>query len=146
VSVGASGPQKGVRAWAERRGRGSRRRARSLVRGGRGEGGADRGPTTQRERERARGTTARHLEERACEAENEEGRAGEETGADNSPALGNEREREESTVQSAADRRGPPVRGGRHAGARGWAWWADMGQNGFLLFSEFPNCFCFSFL
>jgi hypothetical protein len=67
--------------------------ARSLVHGGRGEGGTDRGGPRRRERERARGATARHLEERAREAGREEGRMGEETGADNSAPLGSERER-----------------------------------------------------
>jgi hypothetical protein len=74
------------------------------------------------------------------------GRTGEETGADSSAPLGSEREREESAGQSAADRRSPPVRGGRRVGACGWAWWANLGQNGFFLFPEFPNCFSISFL
>ena len=34
--------------------------------------------------------------------------------------------------ETGADRRGPPVRGGRHA--RDWAWWAGLGRNGFFLF------------
>jgi hypothetical protein len=64
--------------------------ARSLVHGGRGVGGADRGGTRRRERERARGTMARYLAERAREAERGERHADEETGVDNSAPLGNE--------------------------------------------------------
>jgi hypothetical protein len=41
-----------------------------------------------------------------------------------------------------ADRRGPPVRGDRSTGARGWP---GLGRIGFFLFPEFPNCFPFLF-
>jgi hypothetical protein len=49
--------------------------ARSLVHGGRGEGGADREGPRRREREGARGATAWRLAEQAREAKREEGRA-----------------------------------------------------------------------
>jgi hypothetical protein len=98
---------------------------------------------------RARGATARRLAKWARKAEREEGRAGEETDTDSLAPLGSEREREreESAGQSGADRRGPPVRDGRRAGAgaRDWAWWAGLGQIGFFLFPEFPNCYSISF-
>jgi hypothetical protein len=68
---------------------------RALIHGGRGEGGADRGGPQRRERGRARG--------------------GKETGADSLAPLA-ATGREESAGQSGADRRGPPVRGGRRAG------------------------------
>jgi hypothetical protein len=51
--------------------------------------------------------------------------------------------------QSAADRRGPPVRGGKRAGAgaRGLSWWAGLGQNGFFsFFLNFLIAFPFLFL
>jgi hypothetical protein len=53
--------------------------AHALVHGGRGEGGTDREGPRRRERkgERARGTTAQRLAERAREAEREERRGGE---------------------------------------------------------------------
>jgi hypothetical protein len=72
------------------------------------------------------------------------------TGADSLASLGSERarerEREEGVGQTGADRQGPPVKGGRQAGARGRAWWAGLGRIGFFLFPEFPNCFSISFL
>jgi hypothetical protein len=46
----------------------------------------------QRERKGALGATAQQLENRAHEAEREEGRTGEETSADMSAPLGSERE------------------------------------------------------
>jgi hypothetical protein len=66
--------------------------ARSLVHGGRGEGGVDREGPQRREREGARGATARRLVECAREAEREEGRAGGTAGADKLAPLGRERE------------------------------------------------------
>jgi hypothetical protein len=105
-----------------------------LVHGGREEGGADKGGPRRRERGRARGSTARRLANRTREAEREEGSAGEETGVDSLAPLGSEREGEESAGQSGADRRGPPVMGVRHAGARCWVWCAGLGRNGFFYF------------
>jgi hypothetical protein len=94
------------------------------------------------------GGMARRLAKWARKAEREEGRAGKETSADSLAPLGSEREREESVGQSGADRRGPPVRGGRRMGAiaRGWAWWASLGRFGFFHFPGISNCFLFPFL
>jgi hypothetical protein len=105
----------------------------------------------ERERERAHGATTRRLANRAREAEREEGRAGEgnrrrQLGLTRQRASEREREREEGVGQTGADRQGPPVKGGRQAGARGRAWWAGLGRIGFFLFPEFPNCFSISFL
>jgi hypothetical protein len=67
--------------------------ARSLVHGGRGEGGADREGPWRREREEARRATAQRLAEQAHEAEREEGRAkGKTTGVDKLAPVGIERE------------------------------------------------------
>jgi hypothetical protein len=62
-----------------RRGQEFRRRAHALVHDGRGEGGTDREGPQRRERkgERACGTMAQRLVERAREAEREERRGGE---------------------------------------------------------------------
>jgi hypothetical protein len=75
---------------------------------------------TEREDGRA-GATTQRLAKRVRKAEREEGRGGEETSADSLATW--QPEREESVGQSGADGRGPPVRGGRRAGAgaRGWA-------------------------
>jgi hypothetical protein len=84
------------------------------------------GEAYNEEREDGRaGATARRLAKWAPKAEREEGRAGKKPGAEILAPLGSERERErereESVGQSSADRRGPPVRGGRRVGAGGLA-------------------------
>jgi hypothetical protein len=49
--------------------------------------------------------------------------------------------------QTAADRRGLPIRGGRRAGARpGWAELGWFGPEWLFLFPEFPNSFSIYFL
>jgi hypothetical protein len=89
---------------------------RSLVHGGRGEGGADRGGPRRREREGAHGATARRLVERARRAEREEGRAGGKQLAPTSWPHWAERGRGSAQGQK------PPLTGGAHlsggAGAR----------------------------
>jgi hypothetical protein len=75
--------------------------ARSLVHGGRQEGGANRGGPRRREREGARGATAHRLANWAHEAERGEGRAGEETGTDSLAPRGSEREREKARGQGS---------------------------------------------
>jgi hypothetical protein len=142
----------GLKKGAGARGRASRPRipttcasARALVHGGRGEGGANRGA---HDAERKRASAGQWLGDWQTGLARQRGKRGagaKRTGADSSAPLGSEREREENAGQSGADRRGPPVRGGRRAGARCWAWWAGLGQNGFFLFPEFPNCFSISF-
>jgi hypothetical protein len=111
---------KGARAWVERRGRGSRRRAR--VRARWSTVGAGRAELTgkaygaEREREGAHGATARCLAERAHEAEREKGReGGGATGADKLAPLGREREGEARGAETAADRWRPQL---GDAGAR----------------------------
>jgi hypothetical protein len=106
-----------------RRGRGSRRTcasARTLVYGGRGEGGADRGVPRRSERESGRaGATTRCLAKRAHEAEREEGVRAKATGADGLATRGRERER------VSARGREPPLTGG--PGARpSWAGWVAL--------------------
>jgi hypothetical protein len=123
--------------------------ARSLVHGGHGEGGADRGGPRHTERERT-GARGNDLASGRAGPRGREGRGArgrKVTGADSSAPLGSERETEESTGQSGADRRGPPVRGDRRAGAsaRDWAWWAGLGQNGFSFFLNFLIIFPFLF-
>jgi hypothetical protein len=55
--------------------------------------------------------------------------------------------RKGSAGQTVADRRSPPVRGGRRAGARpGWAELGWFGSEWLFLFPEFPNSFFISFL
>jgi hypothetical protein len=116
-----------------RRGRETRRCARVRMRRStatRGEGGADRaGP---RRRERKEGRSGQRLDDwrsgPARQRERGSTRA-KETGADGSAPLGGERERERARVGggTAADRRGPPVRGGRRArgtGPGGLVWTA----------------------
>jgi hypothetical protein len=77
------------------------------------------------------GATAQQLANRACEKEREEGSEGLETGADRSAPLGSEREEGKGARgQTAADRRGPPVRAGWRAGA--WPGWAELGWFGLL--------------
>jgi hypothetical protein len=130
--------------------------ARSLVHGGRREGGADReGPRhTQRERERereregVRGATARRLAVPAHETEKEKGCAGGATGAHKSAPLGSEREggngaRDRLLLTGGTRQSG--VAGTRVRGLAGPSW-AGLGQNGFSFFPEFPNTFSISFL
>jgi hypothetical protein len=70
---------------------------------------------------------------------------GEETGTDSLAPLGSEREREreESVGQSGADRRDPPVRGGRRAAGPGGLVWAELA---FSIYLEFLIAFLFPFL
>jgi hypothetical protein len=118
--------------------------ARSLVHGGRGEGGADREGPRRREREGARGATALRLAERAHEAEREEGHAeGKTTGTDK---LAHGAERGRGKARGAA-----PLTGGAHlsggAGTRpGSAELGWFGPEWLFLFPEFPNSFSISFL
>jgi hypothetical protein len=121
------GYKKRVGRVGGRRGRETQRRARVRMHRSTatcGEGGADRaGP---RRRERKEGRSGQRLDNwrsgPARQRERGSPRA-KETGADRSAPLGSERERERTRERgTAADRRGPPVRGGRRAGARpGWA-------------------------
>jgi hypothetical protein len=147
VSAGTSEAQKGARAWAERWGRRSWRRARvrarwSTVGTGRVElTGEAHGAERETGGAWGNGSAPGRAGPRGREGR---GGVGEETCTDNSAPLARAREREESVGQSAADRR-PPVRGGRRAGARGWAWWAGLGQNGFLFFLNFLIAFPFLF-
>jgi hypothetical protein len=123
--------------------------ARSLVHDGRGEGRADRGGPWHRERMGAWGNGSAPGRAGPARQRGKRGARAKKPAPTTRPHwAASEREREESTRQSAADMRGPPVRGGRRAGtgARDWAWWAGLGQNGFFLFPEFPNCFSISFL
>jgi hypothetical protein len=112
----------------------------------RGEGEADRaGP---RRRERKEGRSGQRLDDwrSGPVRQRERGSArAKETGADGSAPLGSERERERERAGggTAADKRGPPVRGGRRA--RDWAWWAGLGCFLFFFFSEFSNSFSISF-
>jgi hypothetical protein len=66
--------------------------ARSVVHDGRGEGGADRGGSRRKERERHARAMTQRLAVRARETEKEKGCAGGATGADKSAPLGSERE------------------------------------------------------
>jgi hypothetical protein len=121
VSVGAGGAQKGSwAAWADVVAEDS-----GDVRARWSTAGAGRAKLTgdvynaMRERERARGATARRLAKWDSKAEREEGRTCEETSADSLAPLGSERERErERRVQG----RELPLTGGSHlsggAGAR----------------------------
>jgi hypothetical protein len=55
---------------------------------------------------------------------------------------GSARQREKESARAkktGADRRGPPVRGGRHT--QDWAWWAGLGRNGLFFFLGFSNSF-----
>jgi hypothetical protein len=130
--------------------RGQEFRRRARVRARWSTAGAGRAKLTgeahdvERERGRAHRAMARRLANRACEAEREEGSAGEETSADSLAPLGSEREGEESAGQSGADRRGTPVRGGRRAllGPGGLVW-AEMA---FSISMEFLIAFPFLFL
>jgi hypothetical protein len=120
--------------------------ARSLVHGGRGEGGADRGGLRRRERERARRATARRLAEQAREVEREEGRAGEETGADNSAPLCSEREGGKRAWDNLPLTGGARLSGAAGARARaagpGGLVWARMDFSFFLNFLiSFPFLF-----
>jgi hypothetical protein len=113
---------------------------RSLVHGGRGEGGADRGGP--RRRERKKGRAGQRLANWAREAERGERRAGEETGADSLAPRGSERERERgrSGGEVVADRWIPPVR------RRGRAAWLGHGAAFPFSFSlDFPIAFSFLF-
>jgi hypothetical protein len=82
----------------------------------------------EREREGARGTTARCLAERPREAEREKGRGERKTtGADKLAPQGREREGKARGAETAADRWRPPVRRRGRMGARpGWAGWAAL--------------------
>jgi hypothetical protein len=127
VSEGTGGAQKGAEAWAERRGRGSRRRERVRARWSMASAGraalSGEAHSTQRERTGARGNgsasgiaSPRGREGRGAWRRNRRRQLG--------PTGQRAREREESAGQSVAGRWSPPVRGGRRARAQlglvGW--------------------------
>jgi hypothetical protein len=144
VSAGMGGGSKGAGAWAERRGRGSRRHAR--VRACWSTAGARRAELTgkahsvETERRGVR-ATAQRLAERARKTEKEEGRAGEAIGADKSAPLYSEREggkgaRDKLSLTGAT--------GARARGLTGPSW-AGLGQNDFSFFLNFLIPFPFLF-
>jgi hypothetical protein len=106
--------------------------ARSLVHGGRGEGGADRGGPQRRERRGAR-ATAQRLAERSRGIDKEEGRAREAIGVDRLAPLGSEHEGEKGARDRLSLTGGALLSGAAGARARGLAGpnWAGLGQNGF---------------
>jgi hypothetical protein len=115
--------------------------ARSLVHGGQGEGRTDCEGPRRREREGARGGTARRLAERARKIEKEEGREGEATGADKSAPLGSEREGGKGARDILL------LTGVAGSWARGLTGpsWAGLGQKGFSFFLNFLIAFLFLF-
>jgi hypothetical protein len=127
-----AGAQKGLGAWVERRGRGSRRHARVRARwstagAGRAEligkaHGTERERERERERRGARGNSSAPSSAGPRDREGKGMRGRGNWRPQVGPTGQRARGREWSTGQTAADRRDPPVRGGRHAGARpGWA-------------------------
>jgi hypothetical protein len=114
--------QKGAGDVGGRRGRGFWRtcvRARALIHGGRGEGGADRGVPRRNERESGHaGATTRCLAKRAREAEREEGHTSEgNLHRQPGPTRQGEGESERAGKGTTADRWRPPVRRRERAGA-----------------------------
>jgi hypothetical protein len=97
----------------------------------------------EREERRAR-ATARRLAKRVRKAKREEGVRAKKSAPIAWPHwAASEREREESAGQSGADRRDPPVRGGRHAARPGGLVWAELA---FSISLEFLIAFLFPFL
>jgi hypothetical protein len=154
VSVGAGGAQKGAGA----RGRASWLRipascasASALVHGGRWEGGVDRGGPRRRERGRAHGGNGWTTGKMGPQSRERRGARGQRNLRRQLGPTGHRaREREESAGQSGADRRGPPVRGGRRASAGAPARaraaglvWAELA---FSISLEFLIAFLFPFL
>jgi hypothetical protein len=117
AGAGAGGAQKGAGA----RGRASWLRipatcasARTLVKGGRGEGGADRGDPRCRERGRARGGHGSMTGKMGPQSRERRGAHGRRNRCRQlGPTRQRAREREESAGQYGADRWDPPVRGAR---------------------------------
>jgi hypothetical protein len=129
-------------AWAERRGRGSRRRARVRARwstagAGRAElTGEAHGAERERRDARGNGSAPGRVGPRGREGRGASGRRNRRRQL--GPTGQRAREREESAGQSTADR-GVLLSGA--VGARGWAWWAGLGQNGFFFFLNFLIAF-----
>jgi hypothetical protein len=93
--------------------------AHSLVHGERGEGGTDRTGPSRRERKRGRaGQQLGNWRTRPTRQREIRGVRAKETGVDRSAPLGSERENERAR-KTGADRRGPPIRGGRRTRGTG---------------------------
>jgi hypothetical protein len=124
VSAGTGGGSKGAGVWAERRGQGSRQRARVRARWSTPDARRAeltwKAHDTERERRGARAMAQRPAE-RARETEKEEGRAGEATGTDKSAPLGNEREGGKGAWDRLPLTGGARLSGAADARARGLA-------------------------
>jgi hypothetical protein len=147
VSAGTGGAQKGARTWAERPGRGSRRRARVRARWSTAAAGRPELTGEAHGVEREKGHAGNGSAPGSVGPRDREGKGMRRRGnwrRQVGPTGQRARGRERSAGQTAADRRDPPVKGGRRAGVR--PVWAGLGQNGFSFFPEFPNTFSISFL
>jgi hypothetical protein len=104
--------------------------AHSLVHGGRGDGEVDREGPRHREREGVRGQLLSAWQnELVRQTKKRDARAKQLAPTGRPHCAASEREgREGSAGQTAVDRRDPPVKGGRRAGA--WPSWAELGWFG----------------